>query len=616
MEKKTKEIKFGRARIAVLTTVVLLTVFTYFVLQYNYQQGIDKAGEVLINQVSGVLEKNASAEETLLASLKEDYVIRARAVSYVLENQPDIEGDVEELLVIAELMGIDEIHIFDESGTIYAGTIPKYYGLNIDDGEQIRYFKPMLEDKTLSMCQDVTPNTAEKRSMMYANVWNSQGDKMIQIGIEPKRLLRELQNNQISNVIDNIAVYEDVKIYVVDSANGMILGATDGSDGKSLDAVGFRNTAEDLEKANGSILYVNSTVNGQRSRCAIRRDEKYEICIVQENSYLNREILLSMTMVFGCLVTAALVLLILLRRLVIARNEQIEQLMILTSVAEIYYSMHIIDLEAKTMKEYSAHNQVKEEGEKTRNMDAMTQIDAIMKATMSKEYLEPGLEFTDISSLADRMKGKKVIFKDLLGKNVGWIRMSFIAIQTDKEGRVSKVICTTQIIDEEKRKEERLILESTTDKLTQCFNRRAYENDMHAFRGEPIPKDLVFVSIDVNGLKKVNDSMGHQAGDELLIGAATCMKKCFGRWGKVYRTGGDEFIIILSADSNRLEGIKEAFEEAICSWEGEKVKGISVSCGYVTQEEYPDYTMDEIAKIADDKMYEMKAQHYKKLTKR
>ena len=53
--------------------------------------------------------------------------------------------------------------------------------------------------------------------------------------------------------------------------------------------------------------------------------------------------------------------------------------------------------------------------------------------------------------------------------------------------------------------------------------------------GEPIPKDLVFVSIDVNGLKKVNDSMGHQAGDELLIGAAACMKKCFGRWGKVYR---------------------------------------------------------------------------------
>ena len=48
--------------------------------------------------------------------------------------------------------------------------------------------------------------------------------------------------------------------------------------------------------------------------------------------------------------------------------------------------------------------------------------------------------------------------------------------------------------------------------------------------------------MDVNRLKIVNDSQGHAAGDELLQGAASCMKKCFDSCGKVYRTGGDEFI--------------------------------------------------------------------------
>lgn len=54
-------------------------------------------------------------------------------------------------------------------------SVPKYYGYNFDSGEQIEYFKPMLTDKTLTMCQDVTPNTSEGKEMMYAITWNEAG---------------------------------------------------------------------------------------------------------------------------------------------------------------------------------------------------------------------------------------------------------------------------------------------------------------------------------------------------------------------------------------------------------------------------------------------------------
>lgn len=609
MKNKSKEIKFGRAVIIVSIAVILLMVFTYFVLIYNNQNSSKKTGEVMINQVSGVLEKNRSAEETLLASLKEDYIIRANTVSYILEHSSGAENNIHELNKIAELMGIDEIHIFNETGTIYAGTIPKYYGLTFDSGEQVGYFKPMLEDKTLSMCQDITPNTAEGRRMMYAIVWDSLGEKMIQVGIEPLRLLNELKNNQISNVIDSIPVYEDIKIYVADSATGEILGPIDGTDGRTLGDIGI-----DYSRAENDVInHFISSVNGRSSGCSLLKDDQYTICIVQDTPFARKETILSMLMVAVCLIIAAAASLILLKHLLVIRKEQMEQLNILTSMAEIYYSMHIIDLKSNAIKEYSARNQVKEAGDKYRNMDGATQIEAIMGATMSNEYLELGLEFTNITTMAQRMHGKKVIFIDLLGKNVGWIRMSLIAIGTDENGEVEKVICTTQIIDEEKRREERLVLESTTDKLTHCFNRRAYENDLHNYPEAPTDEDFVFVSVDVNGLKVVNDTMGHSAGDELLSGAARCMKRCFGRWGKVYRTGGDEFAVILSADSNRLEGIKEKFEEVVNSWSGTIVKSLSVSCGYVTKKEYPDFTVAEMAKIADERMYKAKAEHYKKL---
>lgn len=63
------------------------------------------------------------------------------------------------------------------------------------------YFKPMLKDKKLTMCQDVTPNTSEAKEMMYAITWNEAGNKMIQVGIEPKRLLNEAKQNEVSNVV-------------------------------------------------------------------------------------------------------------------------------------------------------------------------------------------------------------------------------------------------------------------------------------------------------------------------------------------------------------------------------------------------------------------------------
>ena len=105
----------------------------------------------------------------MINSLKDDYIVRAKAVAYIIDAKPEAERK------IANLMSVDEVHLFDKDGTIYSGSVPKYYGYNFDSGEQIEYFKPMLTDKTLTMCQDVTPNTSEGKEMMYAITWNEAG---------------------------------------------------------------------------------------------------------------------------------------------------------------------------------------------------------------------------------------------------------------------------------------------------------------------------------------------------------------------------------------------------------------------------------------------------------
>ena len=611
MKGSARNTGFGRIVLAVAAITVMMVVANYTILYTNNLNNAEKSGEMLLDQTCGVLNRNADAEETLIESLKEEYMIRANAVAYMIDNNPAAEYDIDELCKMAWLMNIDEIHLFDENGTIYSGTEPKYFGLNFGAGEQIKYFLPMLEDKSLSMCQDVVPNTAEGKEMMYAITWNSSGDKMIQVGIEPVRLLAELKNNEVSNVVASMPVYDDLEIFVADAQGSNVLASTAKKSDSLLSGIAAK--LPDMQR--DEVYTLRAEVDGADSVCTVVRQDKYIIGVVQSVSQIKAKTVLPVLLIMLCLIIAAIPLLAVSRYMLIIRREQTEQLEILTSMSGIYYSMHLLDLCANTISEFSAHGVVKEVVAKNGSRNASNTVREVMHATMSDDYLERSLEFTDLSTMTERLNGKKVISMDLLGRNVGWIRMSFITISRDKLGRAEKVICTTQIIDEEKRREELLMQQSTTDRLTGCFNRREYENDLIRYVGSTIEDDFVFVSMDVNGLKSVNDALGHAAGDELLVGASQCMQQCFGTYGKVFRLGGDEFVAMIFADDNKLREIRQDFEETLSGWKGELVGSLSVSSGYVPHREFTDLSLSELAKIADRRMYEAKDQYYRETGK-
>lgn len=83
--------------------------------------------KVLLDRVVTVLNKNNENENGLIESLKDDYIIRAKAASYIIDAKPTAEHDVEELQKIANLISVDEIHLIDKNGYIYSGSMPKYY---------------------------------------------------------------------------------------------------------------------------------------------------------------------------------------------------------------------------------------------------------------------------------------------------------------------------------------------------------------------------------------------------------------------------------------------------------------------------------------------------------
>ena len=141
--------------------------------------------------------------------------------------------------------------------------------------------------------------------------------------------------------------------------------------------------------------------------------------------------------------------------------------------------------------------------------------------------------------------------------------------------------------------------DSNMDALTSLRNRFAFYEDCTDFG-----KDVSAVaSIDMNGLKKINDTAGHAAGDRALSEIGKCLNEFNGRNTVPYRVGGDEFVILF------LHQDEETVAEKVRRLSEEVGKaGYSISVGYAMKTD--DKTVDDILHESDQNMYKAKAEYY------
>lgn len=146
-----------------------------------------------------------------------------------------------------------------------------------------------------------------------------------------------------------------------------------------------------------------------------------------------------------------------------------------------------------------------------------------------------------------------------------------------------------------------MILQLTKiDSLTGLLNRQAFYGDT-----KKSPETITAViSIDMNGLKAINDNSGHVAGDEALVTLSLCFLRARKRRQLCYRIGGDEFLIVCRQTSKSetielVESIKK------------QVAGTKYSCsiGYSHIDDGAD-SLDDLVQRSDEMMYEDKAQYY------
>lgn len=156
-----------------------------------------------------------------------------------------------------------------------------------------------------------------------------------------------------------------------------------------------------------------------------------------------------------------------------------------------------------------------------------------------------------------------------------------------------------------KNNEEKLVYMASTDKMTEIFNREWGANDLQKKLNENKGGQLVFV--DVDGLKNVNDTFGHEAGDDMLKAIVENIKAQINENDYMCRWGGDEFLVWTEGSRERAESVMDAANEAlrICNESKKRDYPLSFSYGVL---DFSGENFDALISKADALMYENKMQ--------
>lgn len=205
---------------------------------------------------------------------------------------------------------------------------------------------------------------------------------------------------------------------------------------------------------------------------------------------------------------------------------------------------------------------------------------------------------------------RRVSFKyarTLSDGSVHWV-YNVVRFISDADSGHLCVMLSAQNIDEQKREEEQLIRSAKMDMMTLLLNRETTMEMIHKTLKEQPDKMHALFMIDADNFKALNDTYGHQVGDEFLIRFAKELKNCFDDGGIAGRIGGDEFFALIP-DVPDVESVQASADELlnnirkVCSEYADI--GISASIGIGL---YPTNgrSIGQLYAFADKAMYQAK----------
>ena len=583
---------------AIVMALVILVVIAFAEILIEQGRVEDTAAGTFV-RLEQIIEEN----ENELKQVKEKYdktcLHDAEAIAFLLQKDPEATNDTLKLKKYANLLELDEIHIFDETGTIVSGTNPEYYGYSFSSGEQMAFFAPMLTDKSLQLVTEA------------------------------------MEKNEISYIFHQLNISPAIDYCAVDSETLSVIGATNADMvGKTVAKLGI--SAESMQNEEHGF---HANIEGKYYYCVFKKIETRYMGFIIPMDVLYERIPLDLLNLALCLVLICGTLTVFVANCV---NRYV-----IHDIHRINGKLNRItqgDLEEKvnvqSSREFSALSRYINEmvGSLVNNDRKMSYVLSRTEINIGVYEYRDGVQqvycteripqifgwtdeetayytgdrvhlYTFIEELRrSRMVGERNVYR-IPGEPDRYIKLE----ETHEESSVFGVV---NDVTEEMQRRMQIESERDTDPLTRLYNRRGLSRRVERILEAGTGDTYAVVMIDLDDLKEVNDTYGHESGDQYIISAAEILKKIVGESGLTARHGGDEFVLFLEEQSEealqeklmQLEQAQDSSEAVLHDGQHVPLR-FSMGCCFIDEVAAP---YDEMLEKADIAMYQNKRQRKEK----
>ncbi len=210
------------------------------------------------------------------------------------------------------------------------------------------------------------------------------------------------------------------------------------------------------------------------------------------------------------------------------------------AVADIYAAMMMVDFETdeiRVLRAAESLDTLLDEGSSGFSWRIIPWTEKI--SSDQSRHLMVG--FMDPETLEERLAGVNSISHEFLDYRDCWMRVRFIVVDRNAEGKLLHAILAFESIDEDRKQQERLRELSEMDMMTGIRNRGSGEALVRKKMADGVKG--MFCLMDADKFKSINDTYGHAVGDKVLIAVADCLQTTFRDSDVVFRLGGDEFAV-------------------------------------------------------------------------
>lgn len=619
--------------VSMLVTLALNCVFQIHMTELN----ADSSTEMIFWQINHILSENQKDIKKITADFDQKCIMKAKTLAYILKNNPDAIDNPEEIKKLIKYLQIQEFHIFDEKGVLYAGSESKYWGYTFNSGEQMSFFLPMLKDKSLELCQPITPNTAEGKLMQYSAVWQDDGSNIIQIGMNPDTVLDATKKNELSYIFSLLTDEKDSDLYAVDPDTYEILGSTDKHlTGKNLTDIGV-----DQNKLDTDMKSFHARINGVSSYCTFTRQNDVLVGRIRTSESLYKTIwentlLIALYMLILSLVMISGISRYLNKNIIQGINAVNGKLQMIAS-GNLKETVDVYTTEEFKELSMYINLMVKSLLDTTDKLSSV--LDTVQIPIGIYEYT-PGTgrvqilgKIAEFLALPNDEMEKLLIDYKLFEEKLADIRSCPISesetvfqlpgntgryVKLDSYIKKDSIFGIMMDVTNDVNEKRHIVQQLDEDVLTGLYNRRGFYAKLDSLFKQPqILKQAVFIAIDTDFLKMVNDTYGHESGDCYLRGMADVLRSVTAPCHIASRLSGDEFALFIYGCADREElnfyiqefAAKQNGSIAVYPHEDLPIPlHFSMGCAF-----YPDDGKDytKLALDADTRMYEQKRINHK-----